>query len=82
MKIRAVFDLFDLNKDGNISMDEMFKFLSSVFKVVLTPQVLEKYTRNGWGRCETTLVSSGEDDKLHSFRVEKMINYTRFEWRR
>ena len=32
-KIHAVFDVFDENGDGMISMDEMFKFLSSVFKV-------------------------------------------------
>ncbi len=27
---------------------------------------------------KNTLVSSGEDVKLHSFRVGKMLNYTRF----
>jgi hypothetical protein len=40
------------------------------------------YTRNEWGRCETTLETSGEDVKLHPKRVEKMSNYTRNEWRR
>jgi len=39
-KIHAVFEIFDANSDGVISMDEMFKFLTSVFKVVLTPNVL------------------------------------------
>jgi len=39
-KIHAIFDIFDENGDGFISMDEMFKFLTSVFKVVLTPQVM------------------------------------------
>jgi len=39
-KIHAVFNVFDENSDGFISMDEMFKFLTSVFKVVLTPNVL------------------------------------------
>jgi len=39
-KIHAVFDIFDENGDGFISMDEMFKFLTSVFKVVLTPNVM------------------------------------------
>lgn len=39
-KIHAVFDVFDENGDGFISMDEMFKFLTSVFKVVLTPNVI------------------------------------------
>lgn len=39
-KIHAVFDVFDENGDGFISMDEMFKFLTSVFKVVLTPDVM------------------------------------------
>merc|ERR1719472_145641 len=39
-KIHAVFDIFDENGDGFISMAEMFKFLTSVFKVVLTPNVM------------------------------------------
>jgi len=39
-KIHAVFNIFDENGDGYISMDEMFKFLTSVFKVVLTPNVM------------------------------------------
>merc|ERR1712217_98314 len=39
-KIHAVFNVFDENGDGYISMDEMFKFLTSVFKVVLTPHVM------------------------------------------
>merc|ERR1719272_2869498 len=34
-KIHAVFNVLDENGDGDISMDEMFKFLTSVFKVVL-----------------------------------------------
>jgi hypothetical protein len=43
---------------------------------------MRNYTRFEWRRCKITLVSSGEDAKLHSFRVEKMQNYTRFEWKR
>lgn len=39
-KIKAVFDVFDVNQDGVISMDEMYNFLTSVFKVVLTPAVI------------------------------------------
>jgi hypothetical protein len=39
-KIHAVFQVFDENGDGFISMDEMYKFLTSVFKVVLTPNVM------------------------------------------
>merc|ERR1719181_948910 len=39
-KISAVFNVFDENGDGFISMDEMFQFLTSVFKVVLTPNVM------------------------------------------
>ncbi|CAE8689412.1 unnamed protein product [Polarella glacialis] len=39
-KIHAVFNVFDENGDGYISMDEMYKFLTSVFKVVLTPVVI------------------------------------------
>ena len=32
----------------------------------------ENYTRNEWRRCKNTLVTSGEDVKIHSKRVEKM----------
>lgn len=39
-KIQAVFRIFDENGDGFVSYEEMFKFLSSVFKVVLTPNVM------------------------------------------
>jgi len=38
-KIHAVFAMFDENGDGFVSLDEMFKFLKSVFRVVLTPNV-------------------------------------------
>merc|ERR1712217_989854 len=41
-KVTAVFDVFDENRDGFISMEEMFKFLTAVFKVVMTPQVVQK----------------------------------------
>mmetsp|Transcript_15748 Transcript_15748/g.28691 ORF Transcript_15748/g.28691 Transcript_15748/m.28691 type:complete len:413 (-) Transcript_15748:89-1327(-) len=39
-KIHAIFEVFDENGDNFISMDEMYKFLTSVFNVVLTPQVM------------------------------------------
>eukprot|EP00927_Polykrikos_kofoidii_P014100 TRINITY_DN1614_c0_g1_i1.p1 TRINITY_DN1614_c0_g1~~TRINITY_DN1614_c0_g1_i1.p1 ORF type:complete len:385 (-),score=81.10 TRINITY_DN1614_c0_g1_i1:262-1257(-) len=39
-KIHAVFETFDENGDGFISLDEMYTFLTSVFKVVLTPKVI------------------------------------------
>lgn len=39
-KITAIFGAFDVNNDGFISLDEMFTFLTSVFRVGLTPQVL------------------------------------------
>eukprot|EP00929_Paragymnodinium_shiwhaense_P108918 TRINITY_DN75275_c0_g1_i1.p1 TRINITY_DN75275_c0_g1~~TRINITY_DN75275_c0_g1_i1.p1 ORF type:complete len:349 (-),score=103.78 TRINITY_DN75275_c0_g1_i1:542-1588(-) len=54
-KIHAVFDIFDMNGDGFISMDEMYKFLTSVFKVVLTPNV--KGVMNSMG----VTVESAED---------------------
>ncbi len=33
-------------------------------------------------KVKTTLETSGEDIKLHSKRVGKILNYTRNEWRR
>ncbi|CAH0480583.1 unnamed protein product [Peronospora belbahrii] len=33
-KVRAAFSLFDLNQDGFISLDEMVRYLASVFKVL------------------------------------------------
>merc|ERR1719159_885560 len=54
-KIEAVFAIFDENGDGFISMDEMFKFLTSVFKVVLTPNVV------GVMRSMGVEVTSAED---------------------
>jgi hypothetical protein len=33
------------------------------------------YTRNEWRRFKTTLEASGEDVKLHSKRVEKMVTF-------
>merc|ERR1719424_1701869 len=51
----AVFNVFDENGDGVISMDEMFKFLTSVFKVVLTPNVMDVMNSMG------VAVESAED---------------------
>ncbi len=39
-------------------------------------------TRNEWRRWETTLETSGEDEKPHPKQVEKIFNYTPNEWRR
>eukprot|EP00931_Biecheleriopsis_adriatica_P122454 TRINITY_DN97440_c0_g1_i1.p1 TRINITY_DN97440_c0_g1~~TRINITY_DN97440_c0_g1_i1.p1 ORF type:complete len:356 (-),score=61.99 TRINITY_DN97440_c0_g1_i1:77-1093(-) len=39
-KIEAVFQAFDENNDGFISMNEMFTFMTSVFRVGLTPHIL------------------------------------------
>ena len=36
-KLHATFKLVDKNGDGFISMDEMVKFLSAIFRVVLSP---------------------------------------------
>lgn len=39
-KFEAIFNTVDANSDGFISVDELFKFLTSVFRVGLTPQAL------------------------------------------
>jgi len=54
-KIHAVFGLFDENGDGFVTLDEMFKFLNSVFKVVLTPNVMSVMSAMG------VAVESAED---------------------
>jgi len=40
-KVEAVFMMFDENGDGFVTIDEMYKFLRVVFKVVCTPSVME-----------------------------------------
>lgn len=54
-KLHAVFSSFDENDDGFISMEEMFKFLTSVFRVGLTPQALAVVNSMG------TTVTSAEE---------------------
>lgn len=54
-KIQAVFQVFDDNGDGFISIDEMFKFITAVFKVVLTPKLMERMNAMG------VIVNSPED---------------------
>jgi Ca2+-binding EF-hand superfamily protein len=39
-KVEAVFTMFDENGDGYVSVEEMNKFLNTVFKVVCTPNVM------------------------------------------
>lgn len=46
-KIHAIFDVFDENGDGFVSMEEMVKFLTAVFKVVLTPNVMDVLSSQG-----------------------------------
>jgi len=71
-KIQAVFKVFDENGDGFISMDEMFKFLTSVFKVVLTPNVIGVMNSMG------VTVDSAEDlasvTALECFRTADLNN--------
>jgi hypothetical protein len=45
-------------------------------------KIPKNYTRKEWTRLKSTLETSGEDEKVHSKRVEKMEKYTRNEWRR
>merc|ERR1719352_877773 len=54
-KIEAVFSAFDVDGDKFVSMDEMNKFLLSVFRVVLTPAVI------GIMRAQGVEVDSPED---------------------
>jgi len=54
-KIEAVFKAFDEDGDQFVSMDEMNKFLLSVFRVVLTPAVI------GIMRAQGVEVESAED---------------------
>jgi len=46
-KVEAVFYMFDQNGDGFISVDEMYKFLSTVFRVVCTPNVMQAVNSTG-----------------------------------
>ncbi|KAF0720340.1 Aste57867_395 [Aphanomyces stellatus] len=53
LSVRAAFDLMDTNHDGHISMNEMVRYLGSVFRILhgvtnahvpLEPQMLARYT--------------------------------------
>lgn len=46
-KIEAIFNVFDENGDGFITMDEMFKFLTGVYKVVLSAKVQQTMKQIG-----------------------------------
>merc|ERR1719162_2624612 len=37
-KMHAVFETFDINGGGYVTIDELFSFLTSLFKVLLTPR--------------------------------------------
>ncbi|CAK9094657.1 Recoverin family protein DDB_G0274781 [Durusdinium trenchii] len=46
-KVRAAFDLYDYNKDGYITVDEMISYMTSVFKILYatSPQVSQSMQR-------------------------------------
>lgn len=46
-KVEAVFMMFDENGDGFVTVDEMYKFLTTVFKVVCTPAVMAVVNSTG-----------------------------------
>jgi Ca2+-binding EF-hand superfamily protein len=46
-KVEAVFLMFDENGDGYVTIDEMYKFLSTVFKIVCTPNVMDVVNQAG-----------------------------------
>ncbi len=56
----------------------MFQELGTLVRIHLYPLGLADFLSKSISKI--TLVSSGEDSKLHSFRLYKIQNYTRFVW--
>ena len=80
-RFECIFSCFDfLRRAGDI---RAAKQLPNLVELSTTEGWLymcrQKYTRKECKRCKNTLEMSGEDAKIHSFRVEKTQNYTRFE---
>ena len=68
-KIHAVFGIFDENGDGYISLDEMYKFLTSVFKAGSIPQHIKTLATVTTHRVACDLLSNDLLSRLTSPRL-------------
>ena len=68
-KLRAQFDLYDIDGNGSISLSEMTRFLESVFKVMYAcePQTQEEMqmSRGGASADQTARKAFEEADRNH-----------------
>ncbi len=69
-----------INGNEVVNLLEYYVKLCRFFKAELHSKRVRKmsnYTPNEWRRCQTTLETSGQDEKLHPKRVGKI---TRSQW--
>ena len=77
-KVRAAFDLYDVNKDGFISFEEMVKYLSAVFKVMYASN--EKLENSiGASATDLALVTAREAFETADLNHDGRLSFDEFK---
>ena len=81
-KLQATFKLVDKNGDGFISMDEMVKFLNSIFRVVLSPGLAASMRSLGVeveGAADLAAATAIECFKVADLNADGRISFPEFK---